>query len=163
MKNIKLMKVRLFALAVAVTMAIVLTSAPKVNAQDEMSGMKMGKKAPPPPVQSGMKMGQGAKKKAPRKSAGMGGMGMKDDMGMDMKACCVKGRGGMDMEGDMKMMGSISAPKMAGGEKHGWNGDGFSNARLPRYVASLSRRLDRILPGSFHAHHAHARSADDTQ
>ena len=110
MKNIKLMRVRLFALAVAVAMAIVLTSAPKVNAQDEMSGMKMGKKTPPQP---GMKMGQGAKKKAPKKSAGMGGMGM------DMKACCVKGMGGMDMEGDMKMMGSMSAPKMAGGKNMG--------------------------------------------
>ena len=105
MKNIKLMKVRLFALAVAVAMAIVLTSAPDVKAQDEMSGMKMGKKTPPPP---GMKMGQGAKKKAPTKSAGMGGM--EDDMDKDM-----------DMEGMccMKMMGSMSAPKMAGEKSMG--------------------------------------------
>ena len=103
MKNIKLMKVRLFALAVAVAMAIVLTSAPDVKAQDEMSGMKMGKKTPPPP---GMKMGQGAKKKAPKKSAGMGGMGMEDDMDMEGMCC-------------MKMMGSMSAPKMAGKKSMG--------------------------------------------
>ena len=85
MKKIKIIRVRLFALTVAAVMAIFLSSA--VNAQDEMSGMKMGKKNPPKPPQSGMQMGQGAKKKAPKKSAGMsskgGGMGMEDDMDDD--------------------------------------------------------------------------------
>ena len=76
-------------------------------AQGEMSGMPMGKKSPPKPAQSGMQMGQGAKKKAPKKGAGMsgksGGMGMEDDMDMDADKddmCC------------MKMMGSMGASKM---------------------------------------------------
>ena len=73
MKNIKLMRVRLFALAVAVAMAIVLTSAPEVNAQDKMSGIKMG---------------QGAKKKAAKKTVGKTGKqkrGMKGMKGMKHK------------------------------------------------------------------------------
>ena len=82
----------MLSLTVAAVMAIVLTTALGVDAQDEMSGMKMGKKTPPKPAQSGMQMGQGAKKKAPaKKSAGMSGMGMEDDKDMDeppQPVCC---------------------------------------------------------------------------
>lgn len=138
MKKIKIIRVRLFALTVAAVMAIVLTSALGVDAQDEMSGMKMGKKSPPKPGQSGMQMGQGAKKKAPKKSAGMGGksggmgMGMKDDMDMDDD---------MDMEGMccMKMMGSMGASKMPA--KKGMGGMKMSSSALPGF------------PGMSHLYH----------
>ena len=135
MKSIKRMRVRLFSLAVAVAMAIVLTSAPDVKAQDEMSGMKMGKKTPPQP---GMQMGQGAKKKAPTKSAGMGGMGMEEDMDKDM-----------DMEGMccMKMMGSMGASKMAtkkgmGGMKMASAMPGFPGMSHLYHVGSTGFFLD---------------------
>ena len=138
MKKIKIIRVRLFALTVAAVMAIVLTSVLGVDAQDEMSGMKMGKKTPPKPAQSGMQMGQGAKKKAPKKSAGMGGksggmgMGMKDDMDMDDD---------MDMEGMccMKMMGSMGASKMPA--KKGMGGMKMSSSALPGF------------PGMSHLYH----------
>ncbi len=129
MKKIKIIRVRLFALTVAAVMAIVLTSALGVDAQDEMSGMKMGKKTPPKPAQSGMQMGQGMKKKAPKKSAGMSGMGMEDDMDMDK-----------DMDGMccMKMMGSMGASKMP--TKKGMGGMKMSSA-LPGF------------PGMSHLYH----------
>ena len=65
-------------------------------------------------------MGQGAKKKAPKKSAGMGGMGMEDDIDkdkdMDMEGmCCMKMMGSMSAP----KMGSMSAPKMAGKKSMG--------------------------------------------
>lgn len=127
MKKIKIIRVRMLSLTVAAVMAIVLTSA--VDAQNEMSGMKMGKKTPPKPAQSGMQMGQGMKKKAPKKMAGMsgksGGMGMEDDMDMD-DMCC------------MKMMGSMGPSKMA--KKKGMGGMKTSSA-LPGF------------PGSSHLYH----------
>lgn len=130
MKKIKIIRVRLVALTVAAVMAIVSISVLGVDAQDEMSGMKMGKKTPPKPAQSGMQMGQGAKKKAPKKSAGMGGMGMKDDMDMDD-----------DMEGMccMKMMGSMGASKMPA--KKGMGGMKMSSSALPGF------------PGMSHLYH----------
>ena len=132
MKKIKIIRVRLFALTVAAVMAIVLTSVLGVDAQDEMPGMKMGKKNPPKPAQPGMQMGQGAKKKAPKKSAGMGGMGMKDDMDMDDD---------MEMEGMccMKMMGSMGASKMPA--KKGMGGMKMSSSALPGF------------PGMSHLYH----------
>ena len=131
MKKIKIIRVRILSLTVAAVMAIVLTSALGVDAQDEMSGMKMGKKTPPKPAQSGMQMGQGAKKKAPKKSAGMSGMGMEDDMDMDKD---------MDMDGMccMKMMGSMGASKMA--KTKGMGGMKMSSA-LPGF------------PGMSHLYH----------
>ena len=119
----------MLSLTVAAVMAIVSISVMGVNAQDEMSGMKMGKKSPPKPPQSGMQMGQGMKKKAPKKSAGMsgksGGMGMEDDMGME-DMCC------------MKMMGSMGVSKMA--KKKSMGGMKMSSA-LPGF------------PGSSHLYH----------
>lgn len=121
----------MLSLTVAAVMAIVSISVMGVNAQDEMSGMKMGKKTPPKPAQSGMQMGQGAKKKAPKKSAGMSGMGMEDDMDMDMD---------MDMDDMccMKMMGSMGASKMA--KKKSMGGMKMSSA-LPGF------------PGMSHLYH----------
>lgn len=132
MKKIKIIRVRMLLLTVAAVMAIVSISVLGVNAQDEMSGMKMGKKTPPKPAQSGMQMGPGAKKKAPKKSAGMGGMGMEDDKDMDDD---------MDMEGMccMKMMGSMGASKMA--KKKSMGGMKMSSSALPGF------------PGMSHLYH----------
>jgi len=125
MKKIKIIRVRMLSLTVAAVMAIALTSVLGVDAQDEMSGMKMGKKNPPKPPQSGMQMGQGAKKKASKKSAGMSGMDMDDDMDMEGMCC-------------MKMMGSMGASKMA--KKKSMGGMKMSSA-LPGF------------PGMSHLYH----------
>ena len=121
MENIKLTVTQHGFLAMALVMVIVLL-APAASFAQEHGGM--GKQV----GQGGMKMGQGAKKKAPMKSAGMsskgGGMGMEDDMDEDM--CC------------MKMMGSMSATPMA--KKKGMGGMKMSSA-LPGF------------PGSSHLYH----------
>ena len=152
MKKIKIIRVRLFALTVAAVMAIVLTSALGVDAQDEMSGMKMGKKTPPKPAQPGMQMGQGAKKKAPKKSAGMGGMGMEDDMDKDMD---------MDMDDMccMKMMGSMGASKMA--KKKSMGGMKMSSA-LPGFPG-MSHLYHIGSTGFFLDHSTHITLTPDQQ
>jgi len=128
MKNINLIRIRLFALTIAAVIAVVLTSALSADAQDEMSGMSMGKKNPPKSAQSGMQMGQGAKKKAPKKSTGMSSkgssMGMEDDMDDDKDEMCC-----------MKMMGSMGARQTA--KKKGMGGMKMSSARTVREQASL--------------------------
>lgn len=150
MKHSKLIRVRLFLLTVAAVMAIVMTSALGVDAQDEMSGMKMGKKDPPKPAQSGMQMGQGAKKKAPaKKSAGMsGGMGMEDDMDDEMGGMCC-----------MKMMGSMGASKMA--KKKDMGGMKMSSA-LPGFPG-MSHLYHIGSTGFFLDHSTHITLTPDQQ
>lgn len=142
----------MLSLTVAAVMAIVSISVMGVNAQDEMSGMKMGKMNPPKPAQSGMQMGQGAKKKAPKKSAGMSGMGMEDDMDKDMD---------MDMDDMccMKMMGSMGASKMA--KKKGMGGMKTSSA-LPGFPG-MSHLYHIGSTGFFLDHSTHITLTPDQQ
>ena len=150
MMKIKIIRVRLFALTVAAVIALVSISVLGVDAQDEMSGMKMGKKNPPKPAQSGMQMGQGTKKKAPKKSAGMDGMGMEDDMDMDDEMggmCC------------MKMMGSMGPSKMA--PKKGMRGMKMSSA-LPGFPG-MSHLYHIGSTGFFLDHPTHITLTSDQQ
>lgn len=150
MKKIKIIRVRMLSLTMAAVMAIVLTSALGVDAQDDMSGMKMGKKSPPKPAQSGMPMGQGAKKKAPAKKGMSGGMGMEDDMDMDDEMggmCC------------MKMMGSMGPSKMA--TKKGMGGMKMSSA-LPGFPG-MSHLYHIGSTGFFLDHPTHITLTSDQQ